>query len=379
MLLSLQPKIRIVKNNYLTIRMIVLDSLGLLVSYRYTEVIRQWLKTRDLIELSLSFIHRRGAIVIPIKVTKLQTILSLIHSMPFNVQVAVVFEDFPSKSHKHPNLQNALRNVLPSDLVRYIPRSFDIIGSIVIINIPEELIEYKELIGKKIIQLFSSVKTVYRKMSAVSGELRVRELELIAGEKHCITIHKEYNVQLYVDVCNAYFSPRLSNEHDRVANFVKSDEVVIDLFTGVGPFPIHIAKRCEASIIAIDLNPIAIKCLNESIKMNRLSGRIKAIVGDCKKLKDELPKADRIIMNLPGKAYEFFDVVTKISKDGTIIHFYAFVSSKNGKKELRDIAEKKLAEYGWVIKQELQFVKIRETAPYEIHACLDLVVSPSNI
>ena len=61
-------------------------------------------------------------------------------------------------------------------------------------------------------------------------------------------MHQEHGIKIFTNVCKAYFSPRLGDEHKRVSDKVKNDEIVVDLFTGVGSFPLHIARKKDATI-----------------------------------------------------------------------------------------------------------------------------------
>ena len=88
----------------------------------------------------------------------------------------------------------------------------------------------------------------------------MRDYELIGGSGNTETVHREYGCVYNLDISKVYFSPRLSYEHYRVASQVQEEEIVIDMFAGVGPFSILIAKNHEhVKVYAIDLNPEAVK------------------------------------------------------------------------------------------------------------------------
>ena len=59
----------------------------------------------------------------------------------------------------------------------------------------------------------------------VKGELRVRDLEVIAGGPGTETTHLEYGIKLLVDPAKVYFNPRLANERSRIASLVRQGEV----------------------------------------------------------------------------------------------------------------------------------------------------------
>src|SRR5207244_5720838 len=80
----------------------------------------------------------------------------------------------------------------------------------------------------------------------------------------------EFGLRYLVDVEHAYFSPRLGSERWRVARQVRPGEVVVDMFAGVGPYAILIARtRKPKSVHAIDANPAAVELLRENARRNR--------------------------------------------------------------------------------------------------------------
>ena len=152
-------------------------------------------------------------------------------------------------------------------------------------------------------------------------------MELIAGKNNPVTIHKEHGTRLKLNVEEVYFSPRLATERKRVSDSVKENENILDMFCGIGPFPVVIAKNNNVNITAVDINKNAIKYLNENIRLNKLHN-IEAICGDINEVSKNLNKKyDRIIMNLPGLAYEFLDLAMTLTANNGIINYYEFSDS----------------------------------------------------
>ena len=354
-----------------------IESIGVKIRFRDAETLRKTLLSHGVINTSLDFMHDKNHLIMPLTLSKddarhLLLSSSTIEGFELNIY------SFTQKDIQSKNIYEAASKLIPENLHEFIPKAYDVIGEIAVVDIAEEVIEYKKEIGEALYSLFPSLKTVYRKASAVSGQLRTRGLELIAGEKKCETIHLEHGVNIFVDACKTYFSPRLVHEHKRIADLIKEEEVIIDFFTGVGPFPLHIAQNHNATIYAIDINQKAIKCLEKSLLLNKLKGFIKPLHGDCRELVSSLPNADRIIMNLPSYSQEYIDVVCQILKPGGIIHFYQFVAIEDGKDKVVSILKQKLAEFDWEIKEIIDFHKVRESAPREIHACLEVVITPQS-
>jgi tRNA (guanine37-N1)-methyltransferase len=282
---------------------------------------------------------------------------------------------FTKKKQQRKTLLQVLENRLPPHLLASLPRALDIVGDIAIIEIPPELKARESLIGEAILKTHKKVRTVLVKVGAVSGTYRLREFEIIAGEQKTATIHKEYGCQYHVDVAKAYFSPRLSHEHNRVASLVQKGETVVDLFAGVGPFSVLIAKKNgDAKVYAVDINPEAAEFLKRNIRLNRVENHVIPIQGDAREvIADKLVGvADRVIMNLPEKAIEFVEPACKAIKlAGGTVHYYAFIrlpdSLENAQLRFSEAVEKAGRKVGSFL-----FAKtIRATAPYEWQVVLD--------
>ncbi|MEM3364624.1 MAG: class I SAM-dependent methyltransferase family protein [Candidatus Micrarchaeia archaeon] len=219
-------------------------------------------------------------------------------------------------------------------------RSFDIIGDIAIIEIPDSLKSREKEIGSEILRLHKNVRAVFAKDSGIAGEYRVRGLRHLAGEHRTETVHKERKCRFKVDVSKVYFSPRLSHERERILKQVRDGEHILALFSGVAPFPIIIAKERSILVYSIELNPEGHKYAVENVKLNKVEGKVIPVQGDVKEvLKDKKFNdwADRIIMPLPKDALAFLPYVSHTAKNGCIIHVYGF-AQKGAVKQLCDEA-----------------------------------------
>ena len=284
-------------------------------------------------------------------------------------------EDLETVKRFPRSITELLKDKLSEEEIEELKKSFDIIGDVVIVEIPEDLEAHKKEIGQATLQ-FTKRKTVYMKKSAVKGVTRVRELELIAGEDNPITIHKEHGTRLKLDVKNVYFSPRLATERKRVQEATQDGEEILDMFAGIGPFPIVIAHEKNVNITAVDINEYAIKYLNENIKLNKLApnAHITAICGDTNEVAlNELKgkKFNRLIMNLPGLAPEFLDLAVSLCKDGGVIHYYEFSDGFSQGIERAQIAcEKQNKEV-----EILNTRKVKSSSPGMWHVAIDCKVT----
>ena len=264
------------------------------------------------------------------------------------------------------NFSELLEDELTAEEIENLKTSFDTIGDIVILEIPDELYDKRQIIGDAAYK-FTKRKAIYMKKSAVHGTIRIRDLELIAGEDDPITIHKEHGARLKLNVKEVYFSPRLATERKRVSDRVCDGENILDMFCGIGRFPIVIARNNNVSITGVDINENAIKYFKENIKLNKLKN-VEAICGDIGEVsKSFKTKFDRIIMNLPGLAYDFLDVAMNLIEDGGTINYYEFSDGyEQGKKRLIDAALKENKNV-----EILNTRKVKSISPNEWHVSID--------
>ena len=167
-----------------------------------------------------------------------------------------------------------------------------------------------------------SLHTVLFPESPVEGEYRTRRFVVLAGDPTTRTRVTEYGLNFDVDLAHAYFSARLSTERQRVLDQMGEGERVLDMFAGVGPFAITLARKA-AIVFAADLNPSAVHLLVHNITLNRAENVIPMLADAGHLDRIGLDSFDRVIMNLPMAAPQFLAVAAGLCRDGGMIHFYA--------------------------------------------------------
>ncbi|PKP54484.1 MAG: tRNA (guanine-N1)-methyltransferase [Candidatus Altiarchaeales archaeon HGW-Altiarchaeales-3] len=286
--------------------------------------------------------------------------------------------DIPLKKlvRKPYSLKESLKDKLTEDELKLLPSSYDLIGDIAVLEIPDELKNKGELIGNSLLETFKNIKVVADKRSNVGTEFRTRMVRVIAGENRTETIHKEQGCVYKLDVENSYFSPRSGTERMRVVKQIKDDEKVLVMFAGIGPFAILAAKNTDADVFAIELNPDAAGYMKENIKLNKVN--VHAICGDVRietpKLIKNFVKFDRIIMPLPKDAEHFLDVALSGVKIGGIIHFYCFAhTTEDASLKVKEICEKLNYEI-----EILDAVECGSYSPCLSRMCVDFRVVAKN-
>lgn len=206
----------------------------------------------------------------------------------------------------------------PEELLGFHP-SFEIVGDIAIAEVEED---DAERVASALMAANRSIRTVIVPISDVEGEFRTRRFRHVAGEERTVTVHKEHGLRYRIDLQGAYFTPRLGTERLRVAKQIRRSDTVLDMFAGVGPFALLMAKK-GARVIAMDKNPVAAKYMRENAHLNKIEN-IEILEGDANELAlCYADSADHVIMNLPHSASQFLIPAMKAAKSGGIVHYYA--------------------------------------------------------
>ena len=230
------------------------------------------------------------------------------------------------------------RMLLPEGIRDRLPTSYDCIGDVIVVKVPDEVAGYAEDIGKAMLEVNSNARLVLED-GGVKGELRVRDLHPLAGTGPSETRHRESGVTMVTDPAKVYFNPRLATERMRVASLVREGEVIIDMFAGVAPFPLVIAKHAHPSVVySIDLNPDAYAYMSENIRLNRI-GCIVPVLGDAVEEIAKLPMADRVVMNLPQIAYRFLPDALSHTKEGGTVHMHTIRERADAEREAQALID----------------------------------------
>jgi tRNA (guanine37-N1)-methyltransferase len=284
-------------------------------------------------------------------------------------------EKFVARTSVSGSLEQMLSLQLPSSIIPLVSKSFDIIGDIAIIELSSTAEPFEKNIAEALMKVHKNVKTVYSKAGPITDNQRLRPLHHILGANRTETIHRELGCRFKIDIAKAFFSPRLSAEHDRVAAEVGHGELVVDMFAGIGPFSILIAKRLkDIQVHAIDANPEAAKLIAENAKMNKVEDLIKVWTGDARSIiKNNLSNtATRVIMNHPSQARVFLESACEaLRHEGGFVNYYTFASGSDSEskasKELADAVDNS----GWKIEKVIGTRKVRGVGPMKWQIAID--------
>lgn len=254
---------------------------------------------------------------------------------------------------------------LPNELLELAPKSYKVIGDIAIVKIREEVSNYGREIGKAIIESNPRIKAVWRDFGR-EGMTRKPKLELLAGEGS-ETLHVENGCLFKLDVTKVMFSLGNQHERQRVAEMAE-DEIVVDMFAGIGYFTIPIAKRAE-KVYAIEINPEAYRYLLENIRLNHLGNAV-PILGDSMFVTPE-GVADRVVMGHIF-CHDFLEVAIRALNGKGVIHYHESTPLKVLERPLARV-QKACRKLGRECKI-LSFRKVKNYAPSVVHVVVDAYV-----
>ena len=207
--------------------------------------------------------------------------------------------------------------------------SYDVIGDIAIIQVPEVLVEKEQRIGEALLSVKPNIRSVRKRGEDHQGKFRTQNTVYVAGEDKTETIHMEHGTRICVDVDDVYFSPRLSTERGRVSGLVGTGETVLVLFDGCGPFSLVLAKNNECSVLGVEWNERGVGLAKKSAEMNNVRDRVNTVNGDVREVVPSLSGFDRVLMPAPHNANEYVDTLHKgLFEDSGWLHLYLFVEEE---------------------------------------------------
>ncbi|MHC1600986.1 MAG: class I SAM-dependent methyltransferase [Candidatus Nezhaarchaeales archaeon] len=277
-------------------------------------------------------------------------------------------------------LRKLAEGVVPVELIKHVPKGFEVIGEIAIINLPRELEDYRFKLAEALLShLKPRIRLVVRRTSPARDPDRVHNYEILAGNGELETIHRESGCAFKVDISKVFFTSRLQYERSRIASMVKPGEVIVNMFAGVGPFSIVIAKRVpNVKAYSIDINPDAYRLMIENVRLNHVEDKVIPLLGDASQVIEAHNLkgiADRVLMPSPEHAINYLAKAVEVLKAKGYIHYYDVADPKvDVRKHLEYRVSQILDKLGvkWSITSSRV---IRSVAPLKVYACADISIT----
>ena len=278
-------------------------------------------------------------------------------------------------------LKEQLREQLTEKQLSLLPSGYQSLGKLIILKLDPLLLEYRKVIANAFLKLFPTLRGVYLNSGIIKGKYRVPEsIEFLAGEDNPIVEHKEHDVIYKFDITKIMFSKGNLRERKYLTSLVGKNEIIVDMFAGIGYFSLPIAIHSPIErIYSIEINPVAFKYLVENVQINHLEHIIIPINGDCReevgKLSDSGIKADRVIMGVFPAPKEYIkDALLLTKEEGTFFHYEGVVKKKDDDHlTLYDEFKVRASEENFQCELKNQRY-VKSYGPHLYHVVLDILV-----
>jgi len=256
---------------------------------------------------------------------------------------------------------------IPEELKKLMPERYERVGDVLFIKLPSELMTHKDEIGKAYADVLGMKSVLLQ--GDIKGQKRIPEVEFIYGDEG-ETIHVENGVEYKLDASKLMFSSGNIDERVRMAELNVEDEVIVDMFAGIGYFSLPMAVHSSPEkILSLEINPLSFSYLRVNIGLNDVLGIIEAWNGDNR----DFPKsniADRIVMGYLHETWKFLPKALELLDDGGIIHYHSLCKDDEFPAKL----EKELDENICRDHEVMEHRKIKSYAPHIFHTVSDIEI-----
>ena len=219
------------------------------------------------------------------------------------------------------------------------PQAFEVQGDVLLVKIPDEMIEVEQAIAQAMLEQFPSVRVVCHD-AGVEGEFRVRNLRVLKARNDndsTQTRYREHGHEFKIDPAVAYFSGRLGTQRMQTFDAVSAMStakgrplVVVDPYAGVGPSMalLYTEATLVSKAYVNDMNQGAIPLLEENMEYfhskRKEQGTYVVDCMDARKLIETKPEmlgcADVLLVNLPHDSIDHLpSLLPLLSHDESMI------------------------------------------------------------
>lgn len=272
------------------------------------------------------------------------------------------------------SIKKTVSSLIPSERIHHLPDKWEKIGSVVTIRLPDELSNYKEIIGKAYAEGLGCTTTL-NENGVISGVYRKPVVEVIFGLSDTETIHSENGIRFKIDPQQIMFSSGNMAERIRMSSISNPHETVVDLFAGIGYFTLPMAVYSKPKkIIACEINPIAFQYLCANVVLNHVSSIVDPCFGDNREV---APKgcADRVILGYLQNSQDFLPVAFACLRNHIgVLHYHELVPVESIPRQPLSHIEQVASLFDRRV-ELLKVNEIKSYAPRVNHIVLDVRIS----
>ena len=245
--------------------------------------------------------------------------------------------DVTDKKARHywEHISDEIRNEFGDEF----PQAFEIQGDVLLVKIPDEMVEVEQAIAQAMLEQFPSVRVVCHDAGVV-GEFRVRNLRVLKARNDndsTLTRYREHGHEFNINPAVAYFSGRLGTQRMQTLDAISSMSqskgrplVIADPYAGVGPSMalLYTDANLVSKAYVNDMNPDAIPLLKQNMEdfhsKRKQDGSYFVDCMDARELKEfrsELAGVvDVLLVNLPHESIDHLpDLLPLLSDDESLV------------------------------------------------------------
>ncbi|KAL8151209.1 hypothetical protein V2J09_021017 [Rumex salicifolius] len=270
-------------------------------------------------------------------------------------------------------------NDLSAELLAELPTRWEKLGDIAVLP----LSSFKDPVWNSISSLLwpavakcLSTRRLARQGRVAATGTRDSRLEILVGD-NCWVEHRENGILYSFDATKCMFSWGNLSEKLRMACLVCKDEIIVDLFAGIGYFTLPFLVRANAKLVyACEWNPHAIEALQRNVEANGVADRCIVLEGD-NRLTAPRGVANRVCLGLiPSSECSWLTAVRALRDEGGILHIHGNVKDTEESQWTNQVLESisqmaKSEGHHWDISlQHLE--RVKWYAPHIRHVVVDV-------
>ncbi|XP_031253784.1 tRNA wybutosine-synthesizing protein 2/3/4 isoform X1 [Pistacia vera] len=268
---------------------------------------------------------------------------------------------------------------LSPSLLEQLPSRWERLGDIVVLPVTSFKDPVWDSIGEKLwptIAKSLKASRLARQGRVASTGTRDSTLEMLVGDNGWVN-HCENGILYSFDATKCMFSWGNLSEKLRMGCLDCRDEVIVDLFAGIGYFVLPFLVRAKAKLVyACEWNPHAVEALQHNLKSNAVSDRCIVLEGD-NRITAPKGVADRVCLGLiPTSENSWVAAVRALRTEGGTLHVHGNVKdseesswSEHVSKSIYEIAASE--GHSWEVTVE-HVERVKWYAPHIRHLVADV-------
>ncbi|KAM1108590.1 hypothetical protein ACFX2B_005165 [Malus domestica] len=268
---------------------------------------------------------------------------------------------------------------LPAELLEELPARWERLGDIVVLPATSFKNPIWDSLGMELWHVISKSLNAHclaRQGRVASTATRDSTLEILVGDNGWVE-HRENGILYSFDATKCMFSWGNLSEKLRMASMNCRNEIVVDLFAGIGYFVLPFLVRANAKLVyACEWNPHAVEALRRNVQTNSVSDRCIVLEGDNRIV---APKgvADRVCLGLiPTSEGSWVTAVRALRSEGGMLHLHGNVKDSEENSWTKHVSESiseiaKSEGLSWEVRVE-HVERVKWYAPHIRHLVADV-------